>query len=978
MPDKKVHARVLPRYSLFAMLLLLPILFLEGGSGTVRAAAPLPPVTAPAANANSILVLRVYYQNDDQRKRLAGEFGAETIYTGEYFLLWADQVTLTDLRGRGLRVEIDADATRQANEPVLFGHNADTFYGGYYTVEEMQAFLDAKVAANPTLAEKVDFGDSWCKTNPTACTHPNVNSGYDLYAMHITNRSIPGPKPVFWYNAGLHSREIVAPELAMLYISWLLDNYNTNADARWLVDYQDIWIVPMSNPDGHHIVESGTPQPYTQRKNANNTNGCTTWPPGGGGQYGTDLNRNFIFMWNCCSGSSGVPCNLTYRGASPVSESETRAISNTIASLIPDQRGPGINDPAPLLTTGIYLDMHSAAALDLYPWGQTPDPAPNRNDLKNIAEHIGALNAGGNGYTVEQSDTLYPTDGASDDSTYGMLGAPAFTVELRSGNSFTPAYSVVNTDWNANKGMLVYMSKIARTPYLTTRGPDANSVATTPMTVTQGVSSVLMGTINYAWTANGYLQNVAAAEYYIDTPPWAGGTALPMSATDGTFDSATEQVQATVDTTALTPGRHILLVRGRGVNSYEGNQSWGPISAAFLDVLPAGGTGTPTVTPTITGTPTATATPWTPGPGCAALFGTGTTTCQSPSTYNYNFSFYNESGCQTSATGTATITFEVAETAAGPFSTYDTQTMQVTFPPGPSYVGFTGTFTETNIPAQYTAYRITFNASQVRLLAYATTPPNTICGTGGGTVTVTPFITATPVVTVTPTGTGSPVATIISTVTTTPTACAIQFSDVPEGSTFYPFIRCLACNGIVSGYPDNTFRPNNNVTRGQLSKIVSNSAGYNDPAGVQLFEDVPPGSTFYDFVQRLASRNIMSGYPCGSPGEPCGSGNLPYFRPNSNASRGQISKIVSNAAGYNDPAGAQAFEDVAPGSTFYDFIQRLASRNIMTGYPCGGVGEPCGSGNIPYFRPGANATRGQTSKIVANTFFQGCNPPAKR
>ena len=45
------------------------------------------------------------------------------------------------------------------------------------------------------------------------------------------------------------------------------------------------------------------------------------------------------------------------------------------------------------------------------------------------------------------------------------------------------------------------------------------------MTVTQGTPSQLTATINYAWTGNTFAQNVGAAEYYIDTPPWAGGTA---------------------------------------------------------------------------------------------------------------------------------------------------------------------------------------------------------------------------------------------------------------------------------------------------------------------------------------------------------------------------------------------------------------------------------------------------------------------
>ncbi|MEO8287485.1 MAG: S-layer homology domain-containing protein [Chloroflexota bacterium] len=246
------------------------------------------------------------------------------------------------------------------------------------------------------------------------------------------------------------------------------------------------------------------------------------------------------------------------------------------------------------------------------------------------------------------------------------------------------------------------------------------------------------------------------------------------------------------------------------------------------------------------------------------------------------------------------------------------------------------------------------------------------------TNTQNPLATDTPVV---PTSTSVPGATdtpvpataTAGSPTSTPTVCAIEFSDVPAGSTFHSYIQCLACKGIINGYPDNTFRPGNNVTRGQLAKIVSNSAGFNEPPVSQAFEDVAPGSTFYDFIQRLASRNIMSGYPCGSVGEPCGAGNLPYFRPYADATRGQLSKIVANTAGFNDPAGAQIFEDVPVGHAFYDFVQRLASRSIMSGYPCGSVGEPCSAGNLPYFRPDNNATRGQTSKIVANTFMTDCD-----
>jgi hypothetical protein len=183
----------------------------------------------------------------------------------------------------------------------------------------------------------------------------------------------------------------------------------------------------------------------------------------------------------------------------------------------------------------------------------------------------------------------------------------------------------------------------------------------------------------------------------------------------------------------------------------------------------------------------------------------------------------------------------------------------------------------------------------------------------------------------------------------------------------------------MGGYADSTFRPNNDVTRGQLSKIVANSAGWSEPPGDQVYEDVPPSNPFYEWINRLSNRGIIGGYACGGAGEPCGTANRPYFRPNNNATRGQISKIVSESAGFADPQTGQTFQDVPEGSTFHLWIERLASRGIMGGYACGGAGEPCvPTANRPYFRPNNNATRGQTSKIVAGAFFPVCTTPARR
>lgn len=123
----------------------------------------------------------------------------------------------------------------------------------------------------------------------------------------------------------------------------------------------------------------------------------------------------------------------------------------------------------------------------------------------------------------------------------------------------------------------------------------------------------------------------------------------------------------------------------------------------------------------------------------------------------------------------------------------------------------------------------------------------------------------------------------------------------------------------------------------------------------------------------------MGGYPCGTvPEEPCvAPDNRPYFRPSTNATRGQLAKIVANAANVGGTPIGVFFTDVQEDHPFYLWIMRLTELGVMSGYPCGGEGEPCDNENRPYFRPYNNVTRGQASKIVANTFFPGCQTPER-
>jgi bacillopeptidase F len=280
-------------------------------------------------------------------------------------------------------------------------------------------------------------------------------------------------------------------------------------------------------------------------------------------------------------------------------------------------------------------------------------------------------------------------------------------------------------------------------------------------------------------------------------------------------------------------------------------------------------------------------------------------------------------------------------------------------------------------------------------------------GTATGTPTnVLPSATSTSTSTNTSTRTPTNTATRTATATLTPTAtatiCPVQFQDVPPStaeSSFYPYVRCLACRHIIGGYPcgdtnpetdqpepcgesgDPYYRPSNQISRGQISKVVAGASGSNGASGPQIYEDVPPGSPFYVWINRLSNEGVMGGYPCGGPGEPCQNGNRPYFRPGANATRGQMSKIVSNAAGFDDPVSGQSFEDLPPSnapSSYYQYVERLYVRGVVSGYPCGSDGEECGAENRPYFRPNSPVTRGQAAKIAANTFFPNCQTAARR
>jgi len=235
-----------------------------------------------------------------------------------------------------------------------------------------------------------------------------------------------------------------------------------------------------------------------------------------------------------------------------------------------------------------------------------------------------------------------------------------------------------------------------------------------------------------------------------------------------------------------------------------------------------------------------------------------------------------------------------------------------------------------------------------------------------------------------PTPDGTSVPTSVATATrprprptapATAPACNMPFTDVHTSDWFYAPVAWMYCNGIVSGYADNTFRPNNPTTRGQMVKIAMGAFPLSSHTeGGPHFADVPTTDPFYTFVETANYYSIVSGYPCGGLGEPCDDRHRPYFHPSSQVTRGQLTKIVVFTAVLANPTAwrlteppVPTFADVAHGSTFYIYVETAVVHNLLQGYACGGDGEPCPG---RYFRLGRNATRAQLSKIVYGAVTQ--------
>jgi hypothetical protein len=140
-----------------------------------------------------------------------------------------------------------------------------------------------------------------------------------LLAMKISdNPDLTEDEPKFLFNGVHHACELIGVEICLYMMNDLLSRYDTSQTVRGWIDSNEIWLVPMVNPDGHYINITGRDSMW--RKNLEDNNHSGQFEP----EFdGVDLNRNYEFMWQ---NGDPNPTSREYRGATPFSENETQAI----------------------------------------------------------------------------------------------------------------------------------------------------------------------------------------------------------------------------------------------------------------------------------------------------------------------------------------------------------------------------------------------------------------------------------------------------------------------------------------------------------------------------------------------------------------------------------------------------------------------------------------------------------------------------
>lgn len=273
-------------------------------------------------------------------------------------------------------------------------------FGDYHDLAAVEAIMSRFAQEHPDLVALEVIGTSV--------------EGRSIYAMRISDAAatIDLNEPAVLVVGCHHAREWISVEVSLYFADYLLDNYLQDGDVTRLLNYTEIWIVPVLNPDGYHYSWT-TDRWWRKNRRAN-----------GDGTFGVDNNRNYGYAFEG-EGSSTDPASYTYRGPSAFSEPETRAVRDLMNGTTFGRTFRG------------GLSYHNYSQLIIFPWGHTLDRVENLAEYEWVTGNmINLINAGHSNaqydYVAGQgSYLLYDVNGDFNDWVHGTLGIMALTVELR-------------------------------------------------------------------------------------------------------------------------------------------------------------------------------------------------------------------------------------------------------------------------------------------------------------------------------------------------------------------------------------------------------------------------------------------------------------------------------------------------------------------------------------------------------------------
>lgn len=144
-----------------------------------------------------------------------------------------------------------------------------------------------------------------------------------------------------------------------------------------------------------------------------------------------------------------------------------------------------------------------------------------------------------------------------------------------------------------------------------------------------------------------------------------------------------------------------------------------------------------------------------------------------------------------------------------------------------------------------------------------------------------------------------------------------------------PVLDSSGSTGYIQGYPDNTVRPDNNITRYEVAsmfyKLVTNEDKAEYAGAVSVFSDVADDQWFSEAVGFLTAAGVLNGYEDGT------------FRGDNPITRAEFVKIVTKFGEMN-PEGDMPFSDVPDDHWAYNYILSAYNNGWIQGYPDGTFG----------------------------------------